>query len=458
MLSERLRKEILRFFEIGYILEKIGKHHRIYFKADSPKRKKAVFDAVDPTSTFYADTLSGYIERRNYFYPPTTEYKYQGSQVDMRVGQDQIGTGNAVLLPNGDTPNTSWEEQYPPSGSHYDKVDDWPLSDDDATYTRTTAFLGRLELFDFQDYANNYDFSNVIIYARARAEDSPRSLRIAIITHSNGYVGGFAAIPTYYYGIVAGWSQNPYTGLDWTLAEINALQAGVQTAIGASPMRLTQVLTYIYFRRHRMYRSFPSFDTSPLPDDATVNAATFYAAVIDDRSTGAEFDVHLYSGKNQWSDIATMEWNDCTVDEGVWINTSGIAVDTYYSKTVLPSSINLTGRTQFKLVSSREGTKPATNTYEYIEIYGANRPYPPYLIVDYTVPAPPPAVTRAQWPYYMSFAKRAFRTHFNFDQPTATKEVDALKDEFVKRGLNRDVLDQLAAIAKTKGELAKQED
>lgn len=77
-----------------------------------------------------------------------------------------------------------------------------------------------------------------------------------------------------------------------------------------------------------------------------------------------------------------------------------------------------------------------------------------YVVVNYTVPP----VLREQWPYYMAFAKRAFKFHFNFDQPTADNEVSELIDEFVLRGLNRAVLEQLAAIAKTKGELAKQED
>ena len=60
------------------------------------------------------------------------------------------------------------------------------------------------------------------------------------------------------------------------------------------------------------------------------------------------------------------------------------------------------------------------------------------------------------WPFYMAFAKRAFHFHYNFDQPTATNEVTQLIEEFVKRGLNEEVLNQLAAIAKTKAELAKQ--
>lgn len=83
--------------------------------------------------------------------------------------------------------------------------------------------------------------------------------------------------------------------------------------------------------------------------------------------------------------------------------------------------------------------------------------YKAKLVIDYTPIVPPPPVTTEQWPYYMAFAKRAYKFHYNFNQPTASNEVDQLIDEFEERGLNREVLEQLAVIAKTKGELAKQE-
>lgn len=66
-------------------------------------------------------------------------------------------------------------------------------------------------------------------------------------------------------------------------------------------------------------------------------------------------------------------------------------------------------------------------------------------------------VQSEEWPHYMAFAKRAFKFHYNFDQPTADNEVVQLIEEFVLRGLNREVLEQLTAIAKNVGELAKQE-
>lgn len=65
-------------------------------------------------------------------------------------------------------------------------------------------------------------------------------------------------------------------------------------------------------------------------------------------------------------------------------------------------------------------------------------------------------VDRDDWPHYMAFAKKAFKFHYNFDQPTADNEVLVLLEEFVLRGLERCALEELAIIAKHKGELAKQ--
>lgn len=78
--------------------------------------------------------------------------------------------------------------------------------------------------------------------------------------------------------------------------------------------------------------------------------------------------------------------------------------------------------------------------------------------VRITFHLPPCAILRASWPNYVAFAKRAFDKHYHFGQPTADNEVEQLIEEFVLRGLERCALVPLAAIAKTKGELAKAEE
>jgi hypothetical protein len=60
-----------------------------------------------------------------------------------------------------------------------------------------------------------------------------------------------------------------------------------------------------------------------------------------------------------------------------------------------------------------------------------------------------------QWTYYMAFSKRAFKTYLHFSDPAAAQDVALLKQEFLYRGLDSSVLDQLIPICRDKAEIVK---
>jgi len=134
------------------------------------------------------------------------------------------------------------------------------------------------------------------------------------------------------------------------------------------------------------YRGYLSFDTSTIPDDAEIVSATLYLAIQFDYSS-TDFDVAVYSGQDKWATLETNDWGECIYNEGVFFNTNGKAVDTYYSKAITPSSISLTGHTQFRLISSREGTAPTGD--EYVVFYRYNDVnYRPKLDVTWAIYGP----------------------------------------------------------------------
>ena len=242
-----------------------------------------------------------------------------------------------TLRPESEGSKIEWSSST--EATHYEAVDE-ETPDEDVSYIRTdpNSEVWQEDLFGLPDTAIGVsDTINWLrVYSRARSEAAAHLGKIheEIYTHGNYYyVEPAHELGVSYENNYTEWATNPFTGNPWTVAEINALEAGV----------LGQSAQYCRF--------------------------------------------------------------ECSIT-------------TWY---------------------------PIRCTQVYV-------------LIDYTPFYVPPEVHRAEWPYYMAFAKRAFRFYYLFDQSTSSEEVDQLIEEFVQRGLNEEVLNQLAAIAKTKGELAKQED
>lgn len=74
-----------------------------------------------------------------------------------------------------------------------------------------------------------------------------------------------------------------------------------------------------------------------------------------------------------------------------------------------------------------------------------------YVVIDYTVVIPPvPEVSRAEWPWYLNFARRLLSKCLDFTSETYAQEKESLKQEFILRGLDEAVLDQLIPIIESK--------
>jgi len=58
------------------------------------------------------------------------------------------------------------------------------------------------------------------------------------------------------------------------------------------------------------------------------------------------------------------------------------------------------------------------------------------------------AISADRWPFYMAFSKRCFREFLGFSEATAENDVALLRQEFILRGLDSAVLDQLIPICR----------
>lgn len=135
-----------------------------------------------------------------------------------------------------------------------------------------------------------------------------------------------------------------------------------------------------------IYRSYLSFDTSTIPDNANVSSATLKMKTESDYS-GTDFMVYLCGGTQPiyGGSLEIADWGCGTSKLAEW-NTSNYQDETWINFTVPIAQINKQGRTQFELRSSREGTTPTGN--EYVKFYSDPTilaDYPPQLKVSWTL-------------------------------------------------------------------------
>lgn len=146
-----------------------------------------------------------------------------------------------------------------------------------------------------------------------------------------------------------------------------------------------------------IYRTFLKFDTSSIPDKATVIQANLKLYPIVDTSL-TDFDIQIV--KQGWSSQDPLSdsnrdaaFDGClagTVDSGKWLNTVNMVLNQYnVSENLDPTWINKTGNTYYSLRSSRDyaGTTPTDD--EFVTIRYANTPdasQRPILVVRYSMP------------------------------------------------------------------------
>lgn len=146
-----------------------------------------------------------------------------------------------------------------------------------------------------------------------------------------------------------------------------------------------------------VYRHFLVFDTSIIPDSATILKATLTLTCTTDSSTAADFDVVIQ--KHDWSvqnpigagnrEAAYDACLAATAESSIWRNTSGLVINTPYESGALDiTRISKTGSTYYSLLSSRDvaGTAPGVATVEYLVMAmdeNATPAYRPTLNVTY---------------------------------------------------------------------------
>ena len=125
-----------------------------------------------------------------------------------------------------------------------------------------------------------------------------------------------------------------------------------------------------------VYRTYLDFDTSAIPDDATITDVSLSLKASSDYSD-VDFDVRIY--KYAWTEPIDSGSREANYDasgatyDADWRNTSGMSTGIYYDSPSLDNSwVNLTGDTKYQLRSSRDVNANTPSGDEYIKSYSAN--------------------------------------------------------------------------------------
>jgi len=146
---------------------------------------------------------------------------------------------------------------------------------------------------------------------------------------------------------------------------------------------------------YRVNRTFVRFDTSAIPDDAIVSAASLLITADADNSV-TDFLVEVYRfawastlAANREADYDGAYGGSATLEGTLRDTSAGWSSGTQYSLAVDPSGVNLSGYTGYALVSSRDVANAAPSGLEQVAIRTADHGTAadrPKLEVIYTVP------------------------------------------------------------------------
>jgi len=131
-----------------------------------------------------------------------------------------------TIHPNVAGQYAQWAQESPAGSAHWDCCDEDP-PDDDSSYVETNSAAWKYEAYNLEDHSGSGTINWVRVYVRAKLLSSGTSVvRTLIRTYNTDYESSDIALSTSYQNNYTQYDTNPNTGLAWTWAEIDSLQAG----------------------------------------------------------------------------------------------------------------------------------------------------------------------------------------------------------------------------------------
>jgi hypothetical protein len=130
-----------------------------------------------------------------------------------------------TLAPNGAGNSTMWQ---PSAGSNYACVDDIPENTSDYVMADDALDLDLYALENLPAEVSSVKGVQVLALAKTPGSPAYEYLQLALRTNSVNYFSSSKILYYAYNLLMNFWDSNPNTGSEWTVSQVNALEAGVR--------------------------------------------------------------------------------------------------------------------------------------------------------------------------------------------------------------------------------------
>jgi RHS repeat-associated protein len=179
-----------------------------------------------------------------------------------------------VLRPNGAGSKSEWTMSGS-GGANWDRVDEADPADNDTTYI-SASVTGKTDLYALPDLTQPGPINSVTVVADAKTVWSSGCAALGCYSQVKLRVNGYASpakdLDLGYLKVSQTWTKNPATNQNWTQADVNALEAGVENVYLSATTRVTQVYVVVNIGSGTTYAYGPM---NELTSTAGIDAATY---------------------------------------------------------------------------------------------------------------------------------------------------------------------------------------
>lgn len=151
-----------------------------------------------------------------------------------------------TIRPNGNGQYSAWINSGCISTAEYQCVDETPAITSDYLYTASASVS---ESFGFQDTnLTNVTINNIVVYYYGQRYSTSRYKFQPLLRISGAdYLGSVKSLTATYAYYTETYNTNPATGSAWTIAEVDALQAGMKSYSSSYGGKIAQVYIVVNY-------------------------------------------------------------------------------------------------------------------------------------------------------------------------------------------------------------------
>ena len=151
-----------------------------------------------------------------------------------------------ILNPDGVGFYSAWQNNGGGTGT-FDRVDDYPTTDDDTTYNTTLTANAQQSYSLANTNKTTGTIRNIKVWARAKGIGTPDSINLFLRIGGVDYFSSAILTTTSYTDYSYQWTTNPSNSSNWVIADLDSLEVGFQLVGGGQEHRETMMYAQVEY-------------------------------------------------------------------------------------------------------------------------------------------------------------------------------------------------------------------